>query len=270
MNPVIALSDLHGQTMSFPALAKVRERYKTAPVVFCGDYQDSFHMHTGLKVADTIFKMQQKEPDAIFALQGNHDAALCESLLGRNTYWLDAEGEDTLIEILSGKTQQPSDINMALSMVRQQYMTLFQWLDKLPLHLQIGKLIFVHAGFDLSLSDPVALTPREDQYWLREGYWYGKKAPEWTHNPLNASIISGHTPSSLITGIYADSPAAPATLRNRVASAHGILTVQYANEFPRFFIDGGLHSAPAHRLPNFAVLDADSGELIDAIEDYSE
>ncbi|WP_461226125.1 metallophosphoesterase [Lacticaseibacillus suihuaensis] len=266
MRPVIALSDLHGQVMSFPLLADVRGRYPEAPVVLGGDYQDSYHHHTGLEVAETIYRMQRDEPGRIFALQGNHDAALVESMRGQNTYWLDAEGEDLILQCVAKDALPPASMAEALELVRQRYGKMLVWMAGLPLHLRIGRLIFVHAGFDLTLADPVALTPRQDQYWLREEYWYGPKSPIWAHNPLDASIVSGHTPTSLITGVY-DGVAALATRRNRVASPHGILTVQYNGEYPRFFIDGGLHSGPAGRLPNIAVLDADTGGLIEAIED---
>jgi serine/threonine protein phosphatase 1 len=152
--------------------------------------------------------------------------------------------------------------------VKQKYQDLFRYIDRLPLHVQIGKLIFVHAGFDLSLRDPINFTTEQDQYWLRESYWYGnngKKRPVWGHNPLPLSIVSGHTPTSLMVGTY-EGNAAKSTLRNRVASPHGILTVQYEHEFPRYFIDAGCHSGPASRIPNLGVLDAETGELIEAVE----
>lgn len=269
MKPVIAVSDIHGQILVFPALRKLRKRYPSALVVFCGDYQDSFHMHTGLRIIDTIYRMQQQGPSNIFVLKGNHDAALVESMLGINSYWLDAEGQDTLLEILAEDSLEASDIDTAFEMVKQRYMALFHYIDQLPLHVQLGKLVFVHAGFDLSLPDPINQTSEQDQYWLRESYWYGnngKKRPVWRRNSLPFSIVSGHTPTSLMTGTYSDGIAAESTRRNRVASPHGILTVQYEDEFPRYFIDAGCHSGPASRIPNLGVFDAETGQLIEAVE----
>lgn len=266
MQPVIALSDIHGQMLVFPALAKIRDKYPEAPVVFLGDYQDSAHHHSGFRVAQTIKDMQEAEPDKIFVIQGNHDASAYESLIGENNYWLEMDGEDVVMEAALAAGKLPVDMNDALAIVKRVDAALINWLGTLPLDLQIGKLIFVHAGLDLTLPDPVADTLPHDKYWLREDYWYEKLYPNYAHNPLASAIVTGHTPTSLITGIY-DRPAEVTTLRNRTSSSHGILTVQYAGEYARFFIDGGNHSRPAAAIGNIAVFDADAGTLIDALED---
>lgn len=267
MRPVIALSDIHGQMLVFPALAKLREKYPEAPIVFCGDYQDAKHHHSGFRVAQTIKNMQEAEPDKIFVLQGNHDASAYESLTGENDFWLEIDGEDVVMEAALAAGKLPKDIDDALAIVKREDADLIQWLGALPLDLQIGKLVFVHAGFNLSAPHPIADTPPHDKYWLREEYWYGTAyAPNYAHNPLKAAIVSGHTPTSLITGTY-DGDVAVATLRNRTATPHGVLIVQYEHEFARFFIDGGNHSGPARMFGNLAVLDADRGTLIEAVED---
>lgn len=268
MRPVIALSDIHGQMLVFPALAKLREKYPDAPVVFGGDYQDSAHHHTGLAVAKHIKAMQAAEPDSIFVLQGNHDAAFVESMTGVNDYWLAAEGDDVIVEdVYADHPQQlPTSMDDVLNSFKQNNAILIGWMAALPLQVKIGKLLFVHAGLDLTLADPVAETSIEDKYWLREEYWYaGQKAPYWSHNPLPYAIVTGHSPTSIITGTYHGFPDR-STLRNRVASPRGILTVQYFSEYARFFIDGGNHGAPSHIFGNIGVFDADTGTLIDAIE----
>lgn len=269
MTPVIALSDIHGQMFVFPALAKLRQKYPTAKVVFLGDYQDSLHHHTGLKVAQTILTMQKAEPEQIFVLQGNHDAALWESMTGINEYWLDADGEDVISEAVLTTGEMPATMAEATEVVRREYTEVIEWFGHLPLTLRLGKLLFVHAGLDLTKADPVAETSNQDKYWLREEYWYGLKHPEFARNPLDCAIITGHTPTSSIAGVYAGA-AAPATLRNRTVSPVGVYVVQYVGEYARFFIDGGNHGGPAARIGNIAVFNADDGTLIEAVEDQEE
>lgn len=263
---VIVLSDLHGQMLVFPKLAKIWARYPRASVVFLGDYQDSLHHHTGFATAKKIFEMQRAYPTHVFAIQGNHDAAAWESLTGKNEFWLDGTGEDVIAEAALATGETAEDIDDVFQIVKQSYAELIAWMGALPLTLAIGNLLFVHAGLDLTLADPIADTPRHEKYWLREPYWYGPIYPNYAHNPLDYAIISGHTPTSLITGIY-DAPKSQATLRNRTVSPSGVLTIQYAGEQPRYFVDGGNHSGPAGKIGNIAVFDADSGRLIEAFED---
>jgi len=266
MHPVIALSDMHGQLLVFPALAKLRLKYPGAEIVFLGDYQDSFHHHTGFSVAQKIQAMQVANPVQIFAVKGNHDATAWESLSGQNEYWLKMGGEDVIAETMAIDGRSPSDMTDAVAIFKHDHAGLIDWMGALPLTIQIGKLLFVHASLELSLTNPIQDTMPYNKYWLREDYWYGKNAPNYAHNPLDCAIVTGHTPTGLITGLYDDSAAAT-TLRNRTVSPRGVLTVQYENEYARFFIDGGNHSGPAARIGNIAVFDADNGTLIEAIED---
>lgn len=58
MRPVIGLSNLHGSLLTLQVLKKMQAKYPQAPIVFGGDYQDSFHHHTGVRVAQRIQAMQ--------------------------------------------------------------------------------------------------------------------------------------------------------------------------------------------------------------------
>ncbi|KRL97622.1 metallophosphoesterase [Levilactobacillus hammesii] len=266
MCPVICVSDIHGQLFVFPKIKELRRRYPSAHVVFGGDYQDSIHHHTGLAVADTIRKMKIAEPDKIHVIKGNHDQLLWQSLTGKNTDWFEAGGDDIIEELSLTFTQSPADLWEAIELVKRKYAFLITWIGLLPMSVRIGHLIVVHAGIDLTLADPVKETSEHDKLWMREPYWYSAFYPNYAHNPLDAAIISGHTPTSLITGIYDGQPSQE-TLRNRTVSPRGILTVQYKNEYARFFIDGGNHSGPVNHIGNIGVFDADTGRLIEAIED---
>lgn len=189
-----------------------------------------------------------------------------ESLTGKNEYWLDADGEDVIAEavLLSSHTLQ--NMSAAFELVQREYSDMISWMGKLPLTVIIGKLVFVHAGFDLSLHDPIKDTSDHDKYWMREEYWYNVQ-PVFAHNPLDYAIVTGHTPTRGITGLYANGKADINTKRNRVASPTGVLTVQYEDEYARFFIDGGNHGGPADFIGNIAVFDADTGMLIEVLED---
>lgn len=266
MRPVICISDIHGQVFALSKLFSLRNKYPNAEIVFGGDYQDSAHHHTGLAVVEAIRKIKIAEPDKVHVLKGNHDQMLWQSLTGQNTDWFELYGDDTVEELSLNFTQPPSDLWEAIKMVREKYAYLITWIGLLPTTVRIGHLIFVHAGFDLSLPDPVKETSEYNKLWLREPYWFAAVYPNFAHNPLDAAIISGHTPTSLITGIYDGQPSQE-TLRNRTVNPRGILTVQYEGEYARFFIDGGNHSGPVNHIGNIGVFDADTGRLIEAIED---
>ncbi|AKP67460.1 metallophosphoesterase [Companilactobacillus ginsenosidimutans] len=265
MRPVIAVSDIHGQMLVFPELEKIRARYPTAPVVFGGDYQDSMHHHSGFNVAQKIMEMQQAEPDNIFAIKGNHDASAVESLTGENDFWLEADGEDVIAEAALLKGHTLTSMKMATELVKRDYADLIDWMGALPLTVKLNKLLFVHAGLNLSAPNPVEDTSDHDKYWLREEYWFSVQ-PYFARNPLSCAVVSGHTPTNSISGLYLGGSAAPATRRNRVNSPAGVLTVQYEGEYARFFIDGGNHGGPSYYIGNIAVFDMDSGELIEAYE----
>ncbi|WP_338214784.1 metallophosphoesterase [Companilactobacillus muriivasis] len=265
MKPVIAVSDIHGQMLVFPELEKIRAKYPDAPVVFGGDYQDSMHHHSGFSVAQRIMEMQQAEPDKIFAIKGNHDASAWESLTGENDFWLEADGEDVIAEATLLKGHKLTSMKMATEFVRRDYADLIDWMGRLPLTVKLNKLLFVHAGLNLSLSNPIEDTPDHDKYWLREEYWFSVQ-PYFARNSLNCAIVSGHTPTSNITGLYLDGTADSATKRNRVASRIGVFTVQYKGEYARYFIDGGNHGGPSYYIGNIAVFDMDTGRLIEALE----
>lgn len=265
MNPVIAISDIHGQMLVFPELDKIRAKYPNAPVVFCGDYQDSAHHHSGFSVAEKIMEMQHGEPDKIYAILGNHDASAVESLTGENDFWLEGDGEDVIAEATLLRGHTLTSMKMATEFVRRDYTDLIDWMGNLPLTKKIGKLLFVHAGLNLSAANPIEDTSDQDKYWLREEYWYSVQ-PYFARNPLDYAIVSGHTPTTNITGLYLGGNPDSTTKRNRVNGPAGILTVQYEGEYARFFIDGGNHGGPSWYIGNIAIFDSDTGELIEAFE----
>lgn len=127
-------------------------------------------------------------------------------MTGRNSYWLDGNGEDVIIEAVADANPQPASMVEAIEMFNNQYAELIRWMDNLPLHLQIGRLLFVHAGLNLSLQDPIASTPEQDQYGVRESYWYGEKSHIGNITPL---IV----PLSPVTLQRIPSPAFTTTLR---------------------------------------------------------
>ncbi|WP_245339573.1 metallophosphoesterase [Rhizobium sp. CIAT894] len=73
---------------------------------------------------------------------------------------------------------------------------MIEWLHSLPLKLQLGKLLFVHAGIDVEV--PIDRQTAETLAWIREP-WLSSKGPY--ENGL--AVIHGHTP---ITEVVLSNP----------------------------------------------------------------
>lgn len=263
MTRVIALGDIHGQMAVFDRLHQIQHAYPDALTVFIGDYIDG-HVQ-GFDVLQAVRAESLAQPDQTVVLRGNHEQIMLDYLADPEAKtWLFNGGSDTMAYAIDQKFGHAEADDHNRQRLLASYAGLLTWVDTLPLDYAIGKLRFVHAGYDLSVSNPVSLTSEEMKLWAREDYWYGKQDGVFAHNPMPATIITGHTPTGYIEGRY-DGDVHPAKVMN--FTQHPVYHVQYPGEFGRLFIDGGNHGGSDKVSGNIVVLDSDSGQLIEKFED---
>lgn len=261
---VIAVSDIHGSMTVVGNLRRMQARYPNAYTIFCGDYFDG-HAHSA-EVIRTI--MRQVEDKRAVAILGNHDLMFSSYMEGGDgaDLWFLNSGAETITSMLKSKGITGLDPRSAQA--RHDMLDSFQdekqFVRKLPTICVYGKMLFIHAGLDLSSADPLRDTKPSDRIWIREDYIYRTDRSEaiFAHNPMDYTLVTGHTPTGLIGGrfdgtdkeIKANFPRCP------------ILKIGYPGESPRYFIDGGVHSGEKENQGNIAVFDETTGELVDSLQ----
>lgn len=150
-----AIGDIHGGLQTFLALIRQINPRHDDRVYLLGDYIDRGPDSKG--VIDTIIAMQEAGCD-IRPLRGNHEDMLIRNLSGDHDLyswaWVENWGQKTLF---SFGVKRPEDLP-----VRYR-----KFLAGLPYYLEEEDFIFVHAGVNLSLADPVNDTPIEHMVWER-------------------------------------------------------------------------------------------------------
>lgn len=270
MTTVIAISDIHGNLAAFDRLAEAQTKYPGAITVFLGDYVDG--NPDGFAVLTKIQAAQQADPAHTVVIKGNHDQMLVDYMRdGDDSLWGINGGNLTIEQALMDKYHQYFSGPVARHLLLRAYGPLIDWVNALPLTKPIDALYFVHAGLNMGLKDPLQETTAQDKIWVREEYIYapGKTdAAIFAHNPTPYTIVTGHSPTVLIYGDY-DGPNLPG-YPNQIADPElpcPIKIIQYPEEKPRVFIDGGNHAGIPGRRGNVAVFDSKSGALIDKFED---
>jgi len=176
-NRLFAIGDIHGCYDSLRELIehKIKIR-KSDKLVFLGDYIDRGYQSR--QEIDYIIGLQEKNYD-IVSLIGNHEAMLLETLANKGFLpeWIRNGGSATL----------KSFGIRSLKQLDKSYIDFFKGLHY---YFLFENFLFVHAGFNDSLSDPF-----EDKYHMiwsrRENY----------ANPVltDKIIIHGHTPIPELT-----------------------------------------------------------------------
>ena len=169
---LFAIGDIHGCYESLRKLIEHKiEIKKSDRLVFLGDYIDRGNQSR--KVIDYIIELQKKDFD-IITLMGNHESMLIDALDNDEflSVWIQNGGFTTLISF---------GIN-SLKQLDQLYIDFFKGLQ---LYYLINNFLFVHAGFNDTISNPF-----EDKYHM---IW--SRREKYT-NPIlrDKIIIHGHTP----------------------------------------------------------------------------
>lgn len=172
----IAIADIHGCARTFRRLIFDVVRLKESDSLYLlGDMIDRGPDSKG--VIGTILELQASGYD-VNILRGNHEQMLLtyiqEPYYTNLARWL-ANGGDTTLA--SYGVSQAEDIT-----------ELIDYLDVLPIYLMTDNHIFVHAGLDFTLDDP--LTGEEAMLWKRGG--------DFDETKLHGRVlVSGHTPVPL-------------------------------------------------------------------------
>lgn len=255
----IFISDIHGNLETLSLIKKAQQDFPDALLVCGGDYIDG-----RANIKDVLdFLIQQKERGAII-LKGNHEQMMLNYANGKEHQegiWFYNGGRDTL-QRLFGKVALLEEIRQS------KY---YQFLSSLAMMYETPNFIFVHAGVrpDEKYNDPNSYSANLDIYhqeytydfyriWVREKYWYSDPLKKvFAHNHTTKTIVTGHTPTSHISGEYENGARLATSILNPVR------VIQYEGEPARIFTDGGSHSDPIkfpHNDGNVVVLSA-KGEV---------
>ncbi len=196
-------------------------------------------------------------------LRGNHEQMMLDYLRDEtDDNWLNNGGATTLREAVRHHFGQAGGTRTNRKLVNSAYSGLLAWVRELTLDYRRERLWLVHAGLDLAQPEG---TTAETKLWARESYWYGGQVtPIFASNPLQATIVTGHTPTGYIEGRYRQNLLPPKLMDYQ---RHPVFVLQYPGEYARVFIDGGNHGGADTRLGNVVVLASESGALLEKIED---
>ena len=212
----IAVADIHGCAKTFRRLIFEVVCLNTSDKLYLlGDMIDRGPDSKG--VMETIFELQGCGYD-IRPIRGNHEQMLLtyiqEPHYKNLTRWF-ANGGDATLQSYGVTTPEELD-------------ELVGYLDALPLCQMTDSQIFVHAGLDFSLDDP--LTGEEAMLWKRGGDVDEAKL----HGRV---LVSGHTPVPL------------SEIRNLLGTSHIRLD------------NGCVQAGPLPELGNLVALELESGVL---------
>lgn len=177
------LSALRGQLLA--ALAAVSEAHKH--LIYLGDIPDRGQ---DSRAALAMVREGPGRPDITQTwLLGNHEMYLRDLMAGtlspdRARPWLVQWGGGPMVEDFG------LDPQTAPGLLGQQLRAaappgLLEDLQALPTHLQLGEIVFAHAGVDLDL--PLADQEERHLCWIREPFL---SAPVWPHSFF---VVHGHT-----------------------------------------------------------------------------
>lgn len=258
----IFVSDIHGNKNTLQLIDQARHDYPIATLVGGGDYID------GRKNAKDVIEYLMHRKNAII-LRGNHEQMMLNFADGLDYY-------DSNLEPLwyanGGKKTVRSFFKRQYRTVKAQKLVknskYYEYFNSLAVMLDTPHYIFVHAGVKprVNYDSPNCYT--SDKYdvnnnpymfyrlWAREDYW-NDETGFFAHNLTGKTIVTGHTPTSLIHGKFKIGQ----TISTRPFTKNIPLKIQYHNEPARWFTDGGSHSTYKNNWGNVCVFD-NQGRLI--------
>lgn len=286
----IFISDIHGTKNTIKLIKQARNDYPNYTLVGGGDYID------GRKDSKTVLDYLMHTKNAVL-LRGNHEQMLLDFAEGRDDYvtgfsneieplWLFNGGKTTLYSLFHKRINRRNYGEAKKLLLASPY---YKWLKTLPIMYDTPYIIFVHGGVHptADYADPSKYPgkddPKDDNYdtyrlWAREEYW-GKPGlirdrdtgivAKWTnmdmryfrHNLTGKTIVTGHTPTALISGAYDDwSIKNKHCVLKKPFTRCPVLKVQYPGGEPRIFTDGGCHSSYSKHWGNVTVISS-TGEI---------
>lgn len=248
MKTYLYLSDIHG---NFEALKHLKDLPEMSDpdchIRFGGDYIDGIDLQPNAIINTLRFIKDLCDSGKAKAVIGNHDDFILRAAFNPlDDNWWYMNGRKETLENLGITYSSPGDLREQLL---HFYHEELNWLNQLPLYLEDGKNILVHAGFDLDLA--LADQDYETMLWTREPYI---NPPVDIHDDFDGkTIITGHTPTGLIKE------------QNNPNQNHPILSGDVTdvdgNRITRYFIDGGSKSGSQKGVINLLKLDENGKEL---------
>ena len=151
--PFYAVGDIHGRADLLADLLARIEANEAEKIVFLGDYVDR-----GPDSAATLkllFDLQQRRPDQIVCLMGNHEKMMCDFIddpLDRGAIWLRNGGLATLasfgITNIDAKPTADQSIEACDALEAALPTDIAAWLAGLPLSWNSGNIWCAHAAMD--------------------------------------------------------------------------------------------------------------------------
>jgi serine/threonine protein phosphatase 1 len=173
-----AIGDIHGCEAPLCRLLESCNRWGGAwqrRFVFLGDYIDRGPQSAA--VIRRLMSWQEKRPDQVVCLRGNHEEMLLLARHNSNAYrqWKSNGGLSTLRSFGARTVEDvPADV--------------VSWLHRLPMSFDDGRRFYVHAGVDLMLAlDQQRL---DDLLWIREPFLTLADSID-----PGRLIVHGHTPT---------------------------------------------------------------------------
>lgn len=259
-------SDPHGTGQPWIDLVKqAQEKYPDSEIIFGGDYIDGnkWSLETVKFVYDQV-KFHQA-----FALAGNHEQLIYDFVEHNNELWY-INGAKTTVKSFLGRGYSKNITRQKLS--GNKY---YLFLINLPIIFETQNFIFVHAGAnnDTVINQQRRLNDKTYatyfNLWARSEYFYSDIENKiFTHNLTGKTIVSGHTPTGLISGNYDNGQGGfKATYTGEQHEfACPVRKIQYPNEPARYLTDDGCHGI-LHHYGNVCVFDAKTGNLVDVFND---
>lgn len=177
MNKRYAISDIHGNYRTFLQALDAVQLSPSDTLYLLGDYVD--RGPSSRRVFQKVLELIDNEYD-VRAIRGNHERYMLQALESDDDLyhlrWLKAGGGPTLESYRQGDEELYADFDDHLA-----------WVRKLPFYLEEGDYLFVHAGLDFSLKDP--LSDPESLTQIRR--WKEDLNREWLGNRV---VVHGHTP----------------------------------------------------------------------------
>ena len=177
-NRTFVIGDIHGCSKTFNRLLDVIGLEPTDSLYLLGDYIDRGPDSRG--VIETILRLQ-KDGFGVQPIRGNHEEmmllAIRSGVFEDLLEWLENGGDATL---------NSYDADLPKDIPREH----LRFLEELPYYRTTRQHLFVHAGLDFSLDEPLAIAGRVAMLWIRDGKVNSKKIGGRT-------LVTGHTKQSL-------------------------------------------------------------------------
>lgn len=169
-----AIGDIHGGCKTFRALLKQLNLKSSGVLYLLGDYIDRGPNSKG--VLDTIIQLQREGYD-VMPVRGNHDDMMLRTITGDydefSEFWLETYGNKVLK-------------SFGVDLVEDVPPLYTAFLQSLPYLRHDNDFVFVHAGLDVTRTDPVNQSSPEDMLWSIAGSIDSTKLS-------GRRLVTGHT-----------------------------------------------------------------------------